>query len=74
MTYTATVENGRLRLDVETGWPDGTVVELQPVDPGDEMDDAERAALHAALDASEADVQAGRLIDAADVLAALRAK
>jgi hypothetical protein len=43
-------------------------------DPGDEMDDAERVALDAVLDESDADVAAGRVYDAADVLAALRAQ
>jgi predicted transcriptional regulator len=39
-----------------------------PLDPGDWLDDDDREALHRALDASEADVAAGRLVDADDVL------
>jgi hypothetical protein len=52
--------------------PEGTEVELLPLDPGDWLDDADRAALHAALAESEADVVAGRLMDAADLLKGLR--
>jgi hypothetical protein len=35
---------------------------LMPLDPGDWLDEADRAALHAALTDSEQDVAAGRLI------------
>ena len=48
------------RLDL----PEGTEVDLLPLDPGDWLDDDDREALHRALDASEADVAAGRLVDA----------
>jgi hypothetical protein len=51
----------------------------EPVVPGDEirdspdqLDDASRADLHCALIESERDVQAGRLVDAAEVLRELR--
>lgn len=74
MTMRATVRHGRLVLDEPTTLPDGTEVELLPLDPGDWLDDADRAALHAALAQSDADVAAGRLIDAADVLKSLRAR
>lgn len=67
------MRHGRLVLDEPTTLPDGTEVELLPLDPGDWLDDADRAALHAALAHSDADVAAGRLIDAADVLKGLRA-
>ncbi len=39
----------------------------------DDLDDEERAALHAGLDASIAEAKAGKLIDADVVLAELRA-
>jgi hypothetical protein len=68
MTMKATVRQGRLVVDEPTTLPEGTEVELLPLDPGDWLDDAERAALHAALAQSEADVVADRLIDAVDVL------
>jgi hypothetical protein len=61
-----------LVLDEPTTLPEGTEVELLPLDPGDWLDDADRAALHAALAQSQADVAAGRLIDATDLLKELR--
>jgi len=72
MTIKARVRAGRLVLDEPTTLPEGTEVELLPLDPGDWLDDADRAALHAALADSEKDVAAGRLIDAADLLRGLR--
>jgi predicted transcriptional regulator len=45
---------------------------LLPLDPGDWLDDEDREALHRSLDASEADVAAGRLVDADDVLKEIR--
>jgi hypothetical protein len=62
MTLKARVRAGRL------------VVDLLPLDPGDWLDDADRAALHQALRDFEADVAAGRLIDAAEMLNELRAR
>jgi hypothetical protein len=74
MTIKATVRDGRLVVDEPTTLPEGTEVELLPLDPGDWLDDANRAALHTALVQSDAEVAAGRLIDAADVLRGLRAR
>ena len=74
MTIKARVHAGRLVLDEPTNLPEGTEVELLPLDPGDWLDDADRAALHAALAQSQADVSDGRLLDAADVLRGLRAR
>ena len=74
MTIKARVHAGRLVVDEPTNLPEGTEVELLPLDPGDWLDDADRAALHAALAQSQADVAAGRLIDATDVLRGLRAR
>ncbi|WP_394836210.1 hypothetical protein LVJ94_04790 [Pendulispora rubella] len=50
----AQVRNGRLVLDEPTDLPEGEVVELWPayID-GDEMDDEERVALNAELEAAE---------------------
>ena len=72
MTITARVRDGRLVLDEPTTLPEGTQVARLPLDPGDWLDDTDRAALHSALRASDADVAAGRLIDATDVLRRLR--
>ena len=74
MTIKARVHDGRLVVNEPTSLPEGTEVELLPLDPGDWLDDDDRAALHAALAQSEADVKAGRLIDAADVLKGLRGR
>jgi hypothetical protein len=74
----AQVKNGRLVLDEPTDLPEGEVVELVPVDEvlasgGDYLDDEERAALHRELALSLAEAKAGKLIDADEVLAELRA-
>ena len=49
-------------------------MELLPLDPGDWLDEADRAALHEALRQSDADVAAGRLVDAEEVLRELRSR
>jgi len=69
MTFRAHVRNGRLLLDAPTDLPDGAEVELELVD---EMTDAEREELEQALAEGQADVQAGRVHSAADVLNELR--
>jgi hypothetical protein len=75
----AVVKNGRLVLDEPTDLPEGEVVELVPIDEvlargGDYLDNEERAALHRELEASIAEIEAGQLIDAEEVLAELRAQ
>lgn len=73
MTIKTRVQGGRLKVDEPTDLPEGTEVVLYPIDVNDdELDDADRAALHKLLEESEADVKAGRLIDADDVLKELR--
>lgn len=74
MTIRARVNAGRLVVDEPTGLPDGTELELLPLDPGDWLDEANRTALHKALRESDADVAAGRLIDADDILKELRSR
>jgi hypothetical protein len=71
VTFKAYVRNGRIVLDEPTDLPEGEEIELVPI-AGDDLDDEDRRRLHAALDASEDDVQSGRVRDAADVLADLR--
>ena len=61
-------------MDEPTELPDGTEIELLPLDPGDWLDDADRALLHEALRQSDADIAAGRLVDAAEVLKELRSR
>jgi hypothetical protein len=72
MTIKARVCDGRLVIDEPTDLPEGTELELLPLDPGDWLDDADRAALHAALAQTQADVDAGRHDDAADIHKRLR--
>jgi hypothetical protein len=74
VTLKAHVKAGRLVFDEPTDLPDGTEVELLPLDPGDWLDDRSRAALHKALLDSEEDINAGRLIDADVVLRELRSR
>ncbi len=74
MTIKARVRDGRLVVDEPTDLPDGTEVELLPLDPGDWLDESDRAALHAALLESEADVAAGRLVAVEEVLRELRSR
>jgi hypothetical protein len=70
----ATVKDGHLVLHEPVDLPEGTVADLMPVDEGDDLDDEDRARLHAALDRSQRDFLAGRGIPAEEVLAELRAR
>jgi len=72
MTIKARVHQGRFVVDEPTELPEGTEVDLLPLDPGDWLDAEDRAALHRALLASQADLEAGRLVDAEEVLRELR--
>jgi hypothetical protein len=72
MTLKARVHNGHFVVDEPTDLPEGTVVDLLPLDPGDWLDPEDRAALHRALVSSQEDVEAGRLVDADEVLRELR--
>ncbi len=72
MTLKARVHNGRFVLDEPTDLPEGTEVNLLPLDPGDWLDPEDRAALHRALAASQQDLEGGRLVDAEEVLRDLR--
>jgi len=74
MVIKARVQDGRLVVDEPTDLPEGTEIELIPIDPGDDLDDAEREELHKALAESQEDIKAGRLVDAADVLKGLRSR
>jgi hypothetical protein len=74
MTIKARVRAGRLVVDEPTELPEGTELELLPLDPGDWLDETDRAALHKALRESDADVASGRLIDAEEILRELRSR
>jgi hypothetical protein len=73
----AHVKNGRLMLDEPTTLPEGQVVYLQPIDglvvtEAEDRDDGDRAALHAELEASLAEAEAGEVVDFSTALAELR--
>jgi hypothetical protein len=70
MTVRGRVTNGRLVVDEPTDLPEGAEVELWLVDEA--LDEEERARLHAALEASEDDFRAGRVIPGDEVIARLR--
>ena len=69
----AQVKNGRLVLDEPTDLPEGAEVTLSITDDEDDLTDEERAELRAELQASVAEMKAGKGIDADAVLAELRA-
>lgn len=71
-TLKAHVADGRMKLDVPTRLPDGTVLELTVADPGDDLGPAERRELHEAIEAGWESLKAGRLVPASNVLRALR--
>jgi hypothetical protein len=70
LTLKARVCGGRLVLDEPVDLPEGTEVDLVPADEGDQLDDADRARLHAALERSVREFRAGQVIGAAEVLRA----
>jgi hypothetical protein len=61
MMLKARVKAGRLVVVEPTDLPEGTEVELLPLDPGDWLTEEDPAALHQALKDSDEDVAAGRL-------------
>jgi hypothetical protein len=71
----AHVKKGQIVLEEPAELPDGKVlIYVEPANDDDELDDAERAALHRELDKSAAQAEAGLRADAAAVLAKLRAR
>ena len=74
MTLKVRVRSGRLVVDEPTDLPEGTEVEILPLDPGDWLVEDDRAALHQALKDSDEDVKSGRLVDADAILRELRSR
>lgn len=75
----AHVKNGRLLLDEPTDLPEGEEIELVPLDEvlangGDYLDDEERERLHQSIARGIEDAEAGRTVDARQVIAELRAR
>ena len=73
LTLLGRVKDGRIVVDEPVDLPDGTEVHLSVVDDADELDDEDRARLHAALDQAQAQLARGEGIPGEQVLAALRA-
>ena len=71
--FKAHVRNGRIVVDEPTDLPDGTELYLLPIQEGDELDDGERAALHAALEEGEKELDAGQIVSEEELWARLRA-
>lgn len=77
--FDAWVRNERLVLDEPTDLAEGTFLELVPTDDvlnngGDLLDLEERAALALALEAADAEINAGATIDLVEAMAELRAE
>ena len=72
MVLHARVKSGRYVIDEPADLPEGSVVELVPID--DTMDAAERAALEAAIAEGIEDADRGNTIDAREFIERLRAK
>jgi hypothetical protein len=68
----AHVKGGRLVFDEPTNLPEGAEVRVALVD-GDELDDDERAELHAAILAAEQELDAGQAVSEDELWARLRA-
>ncbi|MBI2567920.1 MAG: hypothetical protein HYV63_12890 [Candidatus Schekmanbacteria bacterium] len=69
----ARVQNGRLVLDEPTMLPEGTEVELAPVDV-DDLDEDERLRLHEALSTAASELEAGAYRNATDLIDELRGR
>ena len=68
----AHVRNGRLVVDEPTTLPEGTEIDLTTAEAGDDLDDDERAALHAALGEASASARAGHVAPAERLIRKLR--
>ena len=67
-----TVKNGRLVLDEPTALPEGTVLDLVLDDDGDDLDEAERTHLHAAIARAWQSAKDGKVRPAESLLDELR--
>ena len=74
LTLRAHVANGRLVVDESGDLPDGAEVQIGVVDGGDQLDDDDRARLHAAIEQAQAERDRGEGIPAAQFLAELRSR
>ena len=70
----ARVVNGRFVVDTPAPFPEGTELDLQVADDGDEMDEAEQAALDAALSQAWEEAKAGKARPVEELLSRLGKK
>ncbi len=70
----ARVLKGRLVVEDPVEFPEGTELELTIADPGDDLDDAEREALHEALAKAWESAKAGRSRPAEELIKELRSR
>jgi len=68
----AHIQNGRVVVDDPVDLPDGTELQLAVLEDTDDLDDVDRARLHAAIEAAQAELDDGHGIPADQVLAELR--
>lgn len=68
----AVVKNGRLMVDEPTELPDGTEIELRPVD--DDFDPQDRAQLLQAIDDGIGDFERGDHMDGFEFIAQMRSR
>jgi hypothetical protein len=74
LTLRARVRGGRLILDEPVDLPEGSEVDLVLADEQDDLDDADRARLHAALERGRAQLARGDVLGREEVAERLRAK
>jgi hypothetical protein len=73
LTLKARVQGGRVVVEDSVDLPDDTELQLLVVDEGDDLDDEERARLHAALEESQRQVDRGEVVSLDAVLSDFRA-
>ena len=74
LTLRARVRGGRLVLDEPIDLPEGSEVDLVLAEEQDDLDDGDRARLHAALDLARVQVRQGETLNREAFLARLHAK
>jgi hypothetical protein len=73
-TFRATVVKGRLTMNEPTDLPDGMELQLVLPDDWDDLDEAQRVALHASLDDSLQQIEDGHTRPVEELIRDLRAR
>jgi hypothetical protein len=74
LTLRAHVANGRLVVDENVDLPEGAEVRVAVVETVDQLDDEDRARLHAAIERAQDELDRGEGIPASHFLADLRSR